>query len=146
MKYKVKFWDDKIVEIEVESLDNLIEYLYTNESKRIYEIMKCNSELSLWQNGDSTLLWHNQFSGSFWFVLDTGKLLDHRVRAPFDNRHKCLLPEITIDKLNFDQFRNLIILMWANLADEYGGTYMDFFQEVNGQYVDVDYTPYANKF
>ena len=71
MKYKISFWDGESVITNANSLDDVIEYLHTNETKRIYEIMTCNNELSLWKS-HSTLLWNNEFGGSLWFNLDTG--------------------------------------------------------------------------
>ena len=53
-------------------------------------------------------------------------MLGHNQKPPFDSTGRCLLPKLTIDQITFKQFRTLIMLMWKELADDYGGIYLDF--------------------
>jgi hypothetical protein len=138
-KYRILFWGDNLnpITIEAESLDGIVEYLWKNEKLHIYHIMKFNGELTLWERDDKILLWNNEYSGSLWFDLDTKNVFDDAKESFFDSKHNCILPEIGIDKLSFEQFRNLVMLMWIELCDDYGGEYLELYQEISGEWINI---------
>lgn len=122
-KYKIELWSEPEIIIEKDNIDRVIQYLYENEKDRIYKIMNTNGELILFKKGSTTILWNNEYGGSLWFDLDTNNVLDNL------EKELKTLEKLNIDNLSYKQFNNLILLMWNELCDDYGGSYICISEE-----------------
>ena len=157
-EYKIGFWDDgfkneldnELLIINGNSVKDIVLYLWKNEKDHIYKIMKHNGELTLWRGKGKTLLWMNEYAGSIWYDLDIGETLSiedlQQLRKDQfkDNPSHHLLDEekraykeIPIQELSSKQFYKLIMLMWKELSDDYGGTYLEFYQKKDGEWVEL---------
>lgn len=130
-KYKISLWGeyfDKAIIIESDNnsnngLDTVISYLW-NEKEKIEKIMKINNELILYKDNNKTFLHCNQYNCSLWFDLDTSKV----TVCPK------IQEKIEICDITYKQFHNLILIMYNDLTDDYGGSYIGLEKEVSNKY------------
>ena len=130
--FKVVFGNDLNDHIiyQCASLDQVINYLY---EEQILDDKSSWTESEIRRKNNRTLLSTNQYAG--WDLHDIDDLKITPVGISF--KEVCTFDIIPPSKLTFKQFRNFFILIWKELCGEYGDHYLDVYECINGEWVDL---------
>jgi hypothetical protein len=136
-RYRIRFLDDGYAKdekdytaIKGESKTDIVRYLWKKEKDHIYKIMIAN-DLTLWQSGEKTLLCVDDD----WYDLDKKKTVSIKYLQQLKKDGE--RQEIKIGKLRAKQFQFLVMLMCEELCDKYGGVYLEFYQKIDNEWVDM---------
>jgi hypothetical protein len=149
-RYQVRFLDDgflrddpdfKNPRTKGDSVKDVIKFLWKKEKDHVVKLVENSGKLSIWQGNDKTLLRSRGRDGTEWYDLDKGKTISikylQKLRQDLKNKEDNDYKRITVENLHAKQFYKLIMLLWKELYDDFGASYIEFYEKKEGEWVDM---------